>query len=88
MKRLIIHGDPGVRKDGIIEYDGAEKVLFQVNHQGEWHGPDEPQLWCVIGDESEREDYDKRNYIPHWLEVDTADAEDITVIKRAGDLAV
>jgi hypothetical protein len=88
MKRLIVHGNPGVRKDGIIEYDGVEKVLFQVNRQGEWHGPDEPQLWCVIGDESEREDYDKRNYIPHWLEVETIDAEALDVKKRAGDMAV
>ena len=88
MRRLIIHGDPGVRRDAIIEYEGEEKVLFQVTRNGDWHGPEEVQLWCVMGDADEQADYDERNYIPHWLEVDTADAEDITVIKRAGDLAV
>ena len=28
MKRLIIHGDPGIRKDAVIEYDGEEYVCF------------------------------------------------------------
>lgn len=88
MKRLIIHGDPGVRRDAVIEYDGERKVLFQVTQNGDWHGPDEVQLWCLMGDEDELEDYEKRNFIPHWLDVETADAEDITVHKRAGDLAV
>jgi hypothetical protein len=88
MKRLIIHGNPGVRKDGVINYDGGEKVLFQVSKQGDWHGPDEPQLWCVIGDEEEREDYEKRNYIPHWLDVETIDADAVDVVKAAGETAV
>jgi hypothetical protein len=88
MRRLIIHGDPGVRRDAIIEYEGEEKVLFQVTRNGDWHGPDEVQLWCVVGDADEQVDYDERNYVPHWLDVETADAEDITVIERAGDLAV
>jgi len=88
MKRLIIHGNPGVRKDGIIEYDGGEKVLFQVSRQGDWHGPDRAQLWCVIGDEEEREDYEKRNYIPHWLDVETIDAEDVDIIKAKSETAV
>jgi hypothetical protein len=88
MKRLIIRGNPGVRKDGIVEVDGEEFVLFQVNRQGDWHGPDEPQLWCIAGEESEREDFDKRNYIPHWLDVQAVDAEAVDVKKRAGDAAV
>jgi hypothetical protein len=88
MRRLIIHGDAGVRKEGIIDYDGGEKVLFQVTRNGDWHGPDEPQLWCIIGDAEEREDYEKRNFIPHFLEVESIDAEDLDVIKRAGDMAV
>jgi hypothetical protein len=88
MKRLIIHGDPGVRRDAVIEYDGEQKVLFQVTQNGDWHGPDEVQLWCIMGDADELEDYEKRNFIPHWLDVETADAEDIVVEKRAGDLAV
>lgn len=88
MKRLIIQGDPGVRKEGIIEYDGSKKVLFQVTRNGDWHGPDEPQLWCIIGDESEREDYQKQRYIPHFLDVETIDAEAVDIVKRAGDMAV
>lgn len=88
MRRLIIHGDAGVRKEGIIDYDGGEKVLFQVTRNGDWHGPDEPQLWCIIGDAEEREDYEKRNFIPHFLDVESIDAEDLEVIKRAGDMAV
>ena len=44
MKRLIIHGDPGIRKDAVIEYDGKEYVCFGVSRQGDWHGPDRPQL--------------------------------------------
>lgn len=88
MKRLIIHGDPGVRKEGIINYDGEEKVLFQVTRNGEWYGPDEAQLWCIIGTEDERETYAKQDYIPHFLDVETIDAEDLDIVKRAGDMAV
>jgi hypothetical protein len=88
MKRLIIHGDPGIRKGGIIEHDGEEKRLFQVTRNGDWHGPDRQQLWCVIGDDDEQEDYERRNFIPHWLDVESVDADAVTVVKRAGDLAV
>ena len=88
MKNLIIHGDPGVRKDGVIEYDGEELVLFSVHRQGDWHGPDRVQLWCTVGTEDEREDFDRRNYIPMHLETEDVDAETITVVKARGDLAV
>lgn len=88
MQWLIIFGDPGVRKDGVIRYDGEEKVLFSVTRNGDYYGPREVQLWCTIGDESEREDYERRNYIPHFLDVDTIDAEDVEVVTRAGDLAI
>lgn len=88
MKRLIIHGDPGVRKDGTIEYEGEEKTLFQVTRNGDWHGPEEVQLWCIMGDENEREDFDRRNYIPHWLDTETIDAENVTVTKKGGELAL
>lgn len=88
MKRLIVFGDAGIRKDAIINWDGAEQTVFQVNRMGEWHGPEEPQLWCVIGDEDEREDYDKRNYIPHFLDVETVDADDLDVVKAKGPYAV
>lgn len=88
MERLIILGDAGVRKGGRIELDGEEYTVFQVNRNGEWHGPDEVQLWCVIGKEDELDDYEYRNYIPHWLDVTTLDASEVTVTKKAGPLAV
>ncbi|MFB6137975.1 MAG: HAH_0734 family protein [Halobacteriaceae archaeon] len=88
MERLIIHGDPGVRKDGIVEVDGERRVLFQVTRNGDWHGPEEVQLWCIAGDEGEREAYDTQDYVPHFLDVTTVEAGDVEVVKRAGDLAV
>ena len=88
MKRLIIHGDPGIRKDAVIEYDGQEYVCFGVSRQGEWHGPDRPQLWCTVGTEDEREDFEKRNFIPMRMDVEDVDAGAIDVVKATGDLAV
>lgn len=88
MKRLIIHGDPGIRKDAVINYDGKEQVCFSISRQGDWHGPDEVQLWCVIGTEEEREDFDYQNYIPMFLETESIDAEAVDVVKRAGSTAV
>ncbi|SNZ02698.1 hypothetical protein SAMN06269185_0088 [Natronoarchaeum philippinense] len=84
MKRLIITGDPGVRKNGVVEIDGEELTLFQINRNGEWHGPEEVQLWCVAGTEGERETYEKREYIPHFLDVERYDAGDVSVVQRAG----
>lgn len=81
MKKLIIRGDPGIRKGAIIEYDGEEYVCFAVARQGEWHGPDRPQLWCTIGTEDERETFERRNYIPRHLETEDIDAEAVTVIR-------
>ena len=88
MKRLIIHGDPGVRKDGVVTVDGEEYTLFQVTRNGDWHEPDRVQLWCIAGEPSEQEDFEKRNFVPHFLEVEAVDAEEVEVTKRAGDLAV
>ncbi|PSQ18884.1 hypothetical protein BRD00_03845 [Halobacteriales archaeon QS_8_69_26] len=88
MRRLIVFGDPGIRKDAVIEYEGQEYHCFQVTRNGDWHGPDEVQLWCVVGTEDEYEDFQKRNFVPHWLEVDRVDAEDLTVVEAKGDLAV
>ena len=88
MKRLIIRGDPGIRKDAVIKYDGREYVCFGVSRQGEWHGPDRPQLWCTVGTEDEREDFEKRNFIPMRMDVEDVDAGAIDVVKVAGDLAV
>lgn len=88
MKRLIIIGDPGLRKGGTIEYDGEEKIAFSVSRNGDWHGPDRVQLWCIIGTEDEQVDFVEQNYIPHFLETESIDAEDVTVIKGKGELAV
>lgn len=88
MKQLIIYGDPGIRKDAIIEYDGEELTCFSINRNGEWHGPETIQLWCTVGAESEREAFNRRDYVPHFLDVDHADAEAIEVIKPKGDPAV
>lgn len=87
MKRLIIHGDPGVRRDGIIDYDGEEMVLFSISRNGDWHGPDRPQLWCVIGTEDERMDFEKRNYVPHFLEVESIDADAVDVVRARGTVS-
>jgi len=83
MKRLIVHGDPGIRKDAVIEYDGQQYVCFGINRQGDWHGPDRPQLWCTIGSEDERENFELRNFIPMHLATESADAEAISVVEPA-----
>jgi hypothetical protein len=41
-----------------------------------------------VGTPDEREAYEKREYVPHWLDVDTVDAEALDVIKAKGDLSV
>ncbi len=87
MKQLIIHGDPGIRKGAVIEHDGSEYVCFSIARQGEWHGPDEVQLWCTIGTPDERNAFERREFVPMRLETDDVDAEDVTVIKPKGDPA-
>jgi hypothetical protein len=88
MKRLIVHGDPGIRKGAVVEHGGDRQVCFQINRNGDWHGPDEVQLWCVVGDEGETEDFLKRNFVPHFLDVETVDADDLTVVEPKGEVGV
>jgi hypothetical protein len=83
MQKLIIHGDPGIRKGATIEYEGSEFVCFGINRQCEWNGPDEVQLWCTVGTPDERETYERREYIPMHLDVEDADAEEISVVDAA-----
>jgi hypothetical protein len=83
MKQLIVHGDPGIRKDTTIDLDGEEYVCFNVQRQGEWHGPTQVQLWCTIGDQSEREAFERREYIPMHLDTVATDAEDVEVLGKA-----
>lgn len=87
MKNLIVRGDPGIRKDAVIELDGEEYVCFGISRQGEWHGPEEVQLWCTVGTADEREDFERRNFVPMRLDTEAVDAEAITVIKAKGDPA-
>lgn len=79
MKRLLIHGDPGCRKDDVIEHEGEEYVCFSISRNGDWHGPKRPQLWCVVGKEDERSVFAGQEYIPHFLDTVSADASEITV---------
>lgn len=88
MKRLIIHGDPGIRKGAIVEYDGEELVCFAINRNGEYHGPDKVQLWCTVGTDDEFDDFERRNFQPHFLDVDRVDAEAVTVVRERGELAL
>ncbi|MGM0591638.1 MAG: HAH_0734 family protein [Halobacteriota archaeon] len=84
MQHLIVRGDPGIRKDAVINYDGKEQVCFSIQRQGDYHGPDEVQLWCVIGTEDERPVFDKREYVPHFLDVEAVDADTVDVVTRGG----
>jgi hypothetical protein len=88
MKRLIIHGDPGIRKEAVIEVDGEEYVCFAIARQGDWHGPDEVQLWCTVGSEDERETFAKREFIPMHMDVMDVDAAAVEVKSEKPDLAV
>jgi len=83
MQKLIIRGDPGIRKGAVIEYDGEEFVCFGINRQCEFNGPEEIQLWCTIGAEDERETYERREFIPMHLDVEAVDAEEVTVRQAA-----
>jgi hypothetical protein len=82
MRKLIVHGDAGFRKNARIAVDGEELVVFGVARQGDWHGPDRPQLWCTVGTEDERETYERRNYIPMHVETESVDAEAVEVIEN------
>lgn len=88
MERIIINGDPGIRKGAVIEVDGRERVCFSVTRNGEYHGPDRVQLSCVVGDEEEVGAFERREYIPHFLDVTAVDAEDVTVISPKGKLVL
>jgi len=84
MKNLIIRGDPGnLRKGAVIEYDGKEYVCFSVKRQGDWHGPDRPQLWCTIGQPDEWENYERRAYVPMHLETLSTDAGAVDIVEAA-----
>jgi hypothetical protein len=83
MKRLIIRGDPGVRKNATIAVDGEEYEVFGVARQGEWHGPERVQLWCTVGSEDEQEAYARREFISMFLDTESVDADVVEVIEAA-----
>ncbi len=87
MRQLIVRGDPGIRKGARIEFDGEEYVCFSISRQGEWHGPEEVQLWCTVGSEDERETFERRDFIPMRLDTEAVGAAEITVLKAKGDPA-
>lgn len=84
MQVLIVRGDPGIRTGATIEYDGEERVCFGIQRQGDYHGPDEVQLWCTVGRPDERESFERRQFVPHWLETTAVDAEELTVVEPRG----
>jgi hypothetical protein len=88
MQHLIVTGDPGIRKGAKINYDGREQICFSIQRQGDWHGPDDVQLWCTIGTEDEHETFQRREYVPNWLDVDTIDADALDVIQADNELSV
>lgn len=88
MERLIINGDPGIRKGAVIEVDGEERICFSVTRNGDYHGPAEVQLWCVVGDADETGAFERREFVPHALEVTALDADDVTVVSAKGELTV
>ena len=88
MERLIVNGDPGIRKGAVVEVDGVERVCFSVTRNGDYHGPAEVQLSCVVGDVDEAEAFERREFVPHFLEVTALDADDLTVIRARGELSV
>lgn len=88
MKRLIINGDPDIRKGAVIEVDGDEWVCFSVTRNGDYHGPAEVQLSCVVGDEDEVEAFERRDYVPHFLDVTAVDADDVAVVSARGELVL
>jgi len=89
MKRLIVNGDPGIRKGAVVDYgdEAGEVVCFSVTRNGDFHGPERVQLWCVVGAADEYEAFQKQEFVPHFLEVDAVDAEAVEVVRAKGDPA-
>jgi hypothetical protein len=88
MERLIINGDPGIRKGAVIEVDGEERVCFSVTRNGDYHGPEQVQLSCVVGDADETAAFERREFIPHFLDVTALEADAVTVVSPKGELSV
>lgn len=84
MRRLIIHGDPGIRKGAVVEIEGEELTCFSVTRNGDWHGPDRVQLWCIAGESDERDAFERQEFVPHFLDVQRVEADDVAIIQSRG----
>ena len=87
MKRLLVNGDPGLRKGAVIEVDGEEVVCYAVTRNGDYHGPPRVQLSCIVGTPEEAEAFGRQAFIPHFLETQSVEADAVTVVRRRGDIA-
>lgn len=86
MKRLILNGDPGIRKGAVVEFDGEELTCFSVTRNGDYHGPSRVQLSCIVGSPDEIEGFHRRDFVPHFLDVESADAGAVEVVQPTGEL--
>jgi len=77
--KLIVNGDPGIWKGAVVEYDGSEYVCFSVTRQGEFSGPERPQLCCIMGEPGERDRFERRAFLSMHLVVEAVDADELTV---------
>ncbi|MFB6174264.1 MAG: HAH_0734 family protein [Halobacteriales archaeon] len=87
MKRLLINGDPGIRKGAVVSVDGEELVCFSVTRNGDYHGPERVQLSCLVGEAEEFERFATREFVPHFLDVESIEAEAVEVIRERGTLS-
>lgn len=88
MKRLLIGGDPGIRKGAVIEVGDEEVLCFSVTRNGDYHGPPRVQLACIVGTPDEVEAFERHEFVPHFLDTEAVDASEVTVVRAKGDLAV
>jgi len=83
MKKLIIHGNPGVRKGGVIEYDGEGSGTCSAStSRARVARARGTPVWCTIGKDDERETFQYQDFIPMHLETENVDAEAVDVIRR------
>tara|TARA_A100001037_G_scaffold288499_1_gene299202 strand:+ start:12981 stop:13226 length:246 start_codon:yes stop_codon:yes gene_type:complete len=79
MKRLLINGDIDLQKGTKIEYEEQELVCFSVTRNGDYHGPRRVQLSCIVGEIQEYSTFIEEEYIPHFLETESIDSEDVKI---------
>ncbi len=81
MKKLIIHGDPGLRKGGRIEYEDEEYEVFTVSRHRDCHpGPATARCTRLGG---RRRDVQDPGIHSEHLDTDDIEAEAVTVLAIA-----